>query len=199
LQDNEGYIWIATPSGLVRFDGEHFITYGASYKLSETSVRALFLDKDEHLWVGFENGKVYVQNEKTFELIINDSINPKGDVSDISQNNKGDILVSTTGSGVFLIRNTNSATSREIYNYTGKEGVWQMVFKPSIPTLLVTAIQQMEIKRSIPTLVVTAIRQSVILPLLQATTIIPQVLLEQELLTYMGFFQKRLTLTIIFK
>ena len=42
LQDNEGYIWLASPSGLTRFDGEDFVSYGLSDGINENSVRAIF-------------------------------------------------------------------------------------------------------------------------------------------------------------
>ncbi len=129
LQDDQGYIWIASPSGLSRFDGDKFITYGMANNLPENSVRALFLDQDKQLWVGFEDGRVYVKNQDVFQLIINDSINPKGEISDISQNLKGEILISTIGSGVFLIRNYLEISKREILNFTGKEGAGQTIYK----------------------------------------------------------------------
>lgn len=98
LQDHDGYIWLASPSGLIRFDGEDFKSYGIVDGISENTVRALLLDSQNRLWIGFENGQVYVKVKDSFQLIINDSINPKGEVSDITQNRKGDIVVSTNGS-----------------------------------------------------------------------------------------------------
>ncbi|OYT16290.1 MAG: hypothetical protein B7C24_08560 [Bacteroidetes bacterium 4572_77] len=129
LQDNEGYVWVASPSGLTRFDGAHFVVYGNSHGLSEGSVRALYLDTNNHLWIGFESGLVYYKDSTAFHLLINDSINNKGEISDISENQNGDILVSSYGEGVFLIRNYADSSQREILNYKGKEGAGQIIFK----------------------------------------------------------------------
>jgi len=128
LQDNDGYVWLASPSGLGRFDGEDFMSYGIKQGLSESSARTIFLDSENRLWVGFENGSVYVKTSKGFQLIINDSINPKGEISDITQDKNGDIIATTNGQGLFLIRNPLSP-GQSISQFTGKDGVAQIIFK----------------------------------------------------------------------
>ena len=104
LQDNDGYIWLATPSGLSRFDGENFKIYGLDDNISESTANALFLDSKNHLWIGFENGDLYVKNDKDFHLIINDSINPKNNIFDITEDNRGDIIATSFGGGVFIVK-----------------------------------------------------------------------------------------------
>lgn len=50
LQDREGYLWLATDQGLVRFDGERFKTYGIADGLADPDVFKLFEDKHGRLW-----------------------------------------------------------------------------------------------------------------------------------------------------
>lgn len=55
-QDHDGYIWLATEDGLVRYDGYQLLTYsnnpGDSSSLSQNRVEKLFVDFKGDLWVG---------------------------------------------------------------------------------------------------------------------------------------------------
>ena len=54
-QDDDGYIWIGTDAGLVRFDGVTFITWQnlSDSRLPRREVTALCTDRDGSLWIGF--------------------------------------------------------------------------------------------------------------------------------------------------
>lgn len=127
LQDDGGYIWLATPSGLSRFDGESFKNYGNDDGIPENSIRALFLDSEKQLWLGYEKGNVFLKTESGFREVINDSLNSKGEISDITQNSKGDIIIGTIGNGLFLIEKLNSE-QESIKHFIGKEGVGSQIF-----------------------------------------------------------------------
>ena len=53
-QTQDGYIWIGTNSGLLRFDGVKFESFAAPKEepLRNTSITALYSDKDGSLWIG---------------------------------------------------------------------------------------------------------------------------------------------------
>ena len=57
-QDKDGYLWIGTSSGLVRFDGFQFTQWGVrrASSLQTADVRALLVARDGALWVGFCRG-----------------------------------------------------------------------------------------------------------------------------------------------
>ena len=127
LQDDGGYIWLATPSGLSRFDGENFKNFGIEDGIPESSIRALFLDSDHRLWLGYEKGDVYLKTKSGFIEIINDSINPKGEISDITQNADGDIVIGTIGAGLFLIE--KAKTGQEIIShFSGRDGIDSQIY-----------------------------------------------------------------------
>src|SRR5690606_32548477 len=59
-QDHEGYIWLATEDGLVRYDGYTFLTYSNipedSTSLSQNRVEKLFVDFKGDVWIGSKSG-----------------------------------------------------------------------------------------------------------------------------------------------
>lgn len=59
LQDQQGFIWIATGDGLARFDSQHFKLYQHNpnaNSLSSNTVTTLYEASDGSLWIGTRNG-----------------------------------------------------------------------------------------------------------------------------------------------
>lgn len=76
IQTKDGYIWLATYGGLVRFDGVSFKTYNRSNSKGMRSDRVLHLYEDSEgaLWVGTEDGFLKFKNDEfRFYPIIIDS------------------------------------------------------------------------------------------------------------------------------
>src|SRR5437879_4958916 len=53
LQSRDGYLWLATQEGLVRFDGVHFTVFDTqnTSALRNAWVNALLVDRDSNLWI----------------------------------------------------------------------------------------------------------------------------------------------------
>ncbi len=60
IQTRDGYIWLGTEGGLVRFDGVQFVVYDkqAPAHLPSTTINSLFEDSDGNLWIGTDDGLV---------------------------------------------------------------------------------------------------------------------------------------------
>ncbi len=58
LQTKDGYIWLATEGGLVRFDGVQFVVYDkqAPAHLPSATINSLFEDSTGDLWIGTDDG-----------------------------------------------------------------------------------------------------------------------------------------------
>src|ERR1700741_1726187 len=50
LQDQDGFIWIGTPDGLLRFDGNRVVRYGLEQGLPSTNVNQLVLAPTGRIW-----------------------------------------------------------------------------------------------------------------------------------------------------
>jgi len=59
LQDRHGYLWVATQSGLARFDGVKFEVFTIGDGLPGNRILSLMESRDGRLWVGTERGVAY--------------------------------------------------------------------------------------------------------------------------------------------
>ncbi len=70
-QTPDGYLWLATGDGLVRFDGVRFTTFagGVTPGLESSRVRTVWLDRSGALWIGLERGGVARLRDGRFETL----------------------------------------------------------------------------------------------------------------------------------
>lgn len=68
-QTSDGYLWIGTEKGLIRFDGINFRTYPQAMPLPLAigAVRALVTDSEGNLWILLQNTKALRYREGRFE------------------------------------------------------------------------------------------------------------------------------------
>ena len=70
-QTRDGFLWLGTEAGLVRFDGVEFRTFdrNSTPALRATDVTALFNDRSDLLWIGTEEGAVLRLSHGVFEEV----------------------------------------------------------------------------------------------------------------------------------
>lgn len=112
LQDNEGYMWFGTYSGLNRFDGYNFKRFehtpDDSTTLSNNFIRTICQDLDGNIWVGTANGLNRYNSEKEcFERyyhVPDDSLSiPHNFIFNLYCDQQGIVWVVTRGGGVCRI------------------------------------------------------------------------------------------------
>ena len=70
VQDDDGYLWIASANGLQRFDGKSFITFRASKNikggLPDDNITGIYKDRKGKLWLTFSINEVGIFDTRTF-------------------------------------------------------------------------------------------------------------------------------------
>jgi len=84
-QDNQGYLWIGTNSGLSRFNGIEFVNYSIDDGLPDNNIRKLYISKKGTLWVGTARGLAHFENQEIQSYIFEDQyrINDIAEFKDI--------------------------------------------------------------------------------------------------------------------
>ena len=101
VQSADGYLWLATLDGLVRFDGVKFRVFNKSNSKGIESNRftRMIIDKHNNLWVGTENGSITRYRNGAFQdFPLNREINKP--IWNIALNKDGELVV-LCESGIF--------------------------------------------------------------------------------------------------
>ncbi len=101
-QDESGYLWIGTGSGLSRFDGFEFRTDFLPDSLSESFFNCSMKDSLGSLWFGSNNGLVIQYDGQKF---TNYNLNEytTGAITGLLEGQNGNIIVSTQNGGLIKI------------------------------------------------------------------------------------------------
>jgi len=103
VQDENGFIWIATQDGLNRYDGIDFKHYRTNIQdpnsVADNFIRNLFIDSKNRLWIGTANGvSLYLpetDNFKNFRSGEGSNTLVDNMVWSISENKKKEVIVTT--------------------------------------------------------------------------------------------------------
>jgi ligand-binding sensor domain-containing protein/anti-sigma regulatory factor (Ser/Thr protein kinase) len=119
-QTKDGYIWLASESGLIRFDGVRFTLFDQTNtrELGSSGVKHLTTSRDGTLWMGVERGNVLHFNDAFQKYRLREEPFQK-DTEVVMEDEKGDIWVGTPGGGVAVIEKK----SGRIRVYTTGDGV----------------------------------------------------------------------------
>jgi ligand-binding sensor domain-containing protein/signal transduction histidine kinase len=95
LQSRDGYLWMSTFDGLVRFDGVRFtvVDRGNCPSLPSNRITAFYEDRDGDLWVGTEDGTVARYHGGRFYTFGAEHGLPRTLVSSISGDANGNLWV----------------------------------------------------------------------------------------------------------
>lgn len=69
LHTSDGYIWIGSYGGLIRYDGTNFRNYSSERLIGSSSIRSLYEDSKGRLWIGTNDVGVYLMESDTFTHI----------------------------------------------------------------------------------------------------------------------------------
>lgn len=107
LQTDDGYIWIGSYGGLIRYDGTAFRNYSMEEDgISSCSVRAIFQDSTGRLWIGTNDAGVFVLAEGVFSHITSPEDGSFLCIRDFDEDYSGRIYAASN-SGICEIKGGN--------------------------------------------------------------------------------------------
>jgi ligand-binding sensor domain-containing protein/signal transduction histidine kinase len=105
-QSPDGYLWIGTTGGLVRFDGSHFHLYdhATTPALADNSVFCVLSARDGSLWMGTEGGGLVHFKDGVFRAYTQADGLSNGFVRSLIEDSQGRIWIGTDN-GLFQMMN----------------------------------------------------------------------------------------------
>ncbi|HMD20378.1 MAG TPA: two-component regulator propeller domain-containing protein, partial [Alloacidobacterium sp.] len=97
-QTSDGYLWIGTDKGLVRFDGLNFHQFERAHPDPSLigPVRTLVVDASDHLWILLQNTQVFRYQNGNVELIRGEAENG---TTAMARGTSGSVLLSSLAEG----------------------------------------------------------------------------------------------------
>lgn len=134
LQTRDGYIWIGSYGGLIRYDGTAFHNYSENGVFPSSSIRSLFQDSKGRLWIGTNDQGVFYFENGEFTKITHPDKTKFLSVRSLAEGDNGEIYVGAT-SGLAVLDDDNTLLqiggelSSTVYNIArDKNGViWACV------------------------------------------------------------------------
>ncbi len=122
VQTPDGYIWIGSYAGLIRYDGTDFRNFSEEGALLSSTVRSLYVDSSGRLWIGSNDMGVFYMENESF-------VRPEGQPEDsfltiryFTEAENGDIYVSTSSGlakisdGVMSVFETPELVGQTVYS-----------------------------------------------------------------------------------
>jgi signal transduction histidine kinase/ligand-binding sensor domain-containing protein/DNA-binding response OmpR family regulator len=121
LQTQDGYLWLGTQDGPVRFDGLNFELFntGNTPGLTDNMIRALYADRKSRLWIGTSSGGLTCYRDGEF---TNFPVTPHQflyKISAIDEDRWGNLWIGSFTGGLTRL----NLTSGNFTNYTTKQGL----------------------------------------------------------------------------
>ncbi|MBC7651938.1 MAG: hypothetical protein H7101_09320, partial [Deinococcales bacterium] len=76
VEDNNGFLWVATDAGIARFDGKHFQVFTTQHGLPDNEVLAIVKENNGRIWVN-----CFKQSPAYFDEVQNRFINANEDTN----------------------------------------------------------------------------------------------------------------------
>ncbi|MFO1499267.1 MAG: histidine kinase [Verrucomicrobiota bacterium] len=102
-QSRDGFLWLATPHGLARFDGFVFKQFSREHipELIHGRIVSLRIDRDDRIWAGLEDGALLRGRPGRFEAVTLDQTRSPAGIHGVYADRQGRIVVSDREGRIF--------------------------------------------------------------------------------------------------
>jgi ligand-binding sensor domain-containing protein/class 3 adenylate cyclase len=170
LQDQQGFLWMGTETGVARFDGIRITEFSEEDGVAPRPVRAIMQDASGKIWMGHEGGGLTLYKDGKFSVLGTDSLGVTNDITAIIEDGEGLIWITTYGSGALRIENEDFATAKLIKGAEGlsdrviggmvlKSGKVLFITDAGLKTIASNGIENFDIPKLPPFYPVTALAQ----------------------------------------
>jgi signal transduction histidine kinase/ligand-binding sensor domain-containing protein len=106
-QTGDGYIWLGTQEGIVRFDGVRFTTFDKhnTPAIKNNYITALHVDRKKRLWIGTYDGGVLSYAEGAFTPLDLGAAFEKAHIRSIYEDRSGCLWIAVRDQGVVCLAN----------------------------------------------------------------------------------------------
>lgn len=109
IKSPDGFLWLATNDGLVRFDGVDFKIFKSSNLpgLTTNRITTICADKENGLWIGTEGGGLFYFHKGQLRNFYEEGLYENQYVTQIINDSKNRTFITTPAADVYLIENFN--------------------------------------------------------------------------------------------
>lgn len=151
VQTRDGYLWLGTYFGLLRFDGAQCRVFDEANSpgLANALITSLYEDRRGVLWIGHKTGDVTRYREGRFEKVALDSSWPKGVVETIFEDAQGRVWMLSGNRSLCRLEEPlclavpgNASTTRQVSLASTAEGEVWLIFDGRLARLIQSKIEE---------------------------------------------------------